>query len=261
MKIPPRRQKIRATVSLLFLLLFPALFYYLSPVIPVIGSLNGIVTGSLIIFGSLFIVSTILGRSFCAYVCPAGAMQDFLAKGRTSPFPRTYFNWIKYVVWTVWLAFLFVFFRRAGGIQSIDFAYATKSGLSITDTHSLIVYLIVIAVFFLLPLIFGRRTACHTICWIAPFMVLGSSIGKAFSRSSGHTTNAKKRSKSGFPMLHIKSRPGQCIECTQCDEVCPMSLNVSHLQKKGAITSSDCILCGNCVDTCPESVLSFSWRP
>ncbi|MFP4364388.1 MAG: 4Fe-4S dicluster domain-containing protein [Spirochaetia bacterium] len=138
---------------------------------------------------------------------------------------------------------LFFFFRRAGGIQAVQLGYFTEHGFSTTDLHSLIVYTLVVLLFFILSLILGKRGACHTIYWIAPFMVLGKKLG-----SIGK-----------IPSLTLKTDPNACVSCRRCDSACPMSLNVSVLVKDGRLTHSDCILCGNCVDTCAKGAIKFSW--
>ena len=244
MKDIPFRQKIRAFTTTIFLVLFPVIFYYLSPVIPIGGSAEGIITGSLIIFAILFLVSIFLGRGFCAYICPAGTLQDYLSRARTKSFSGRILGWIKYLIWASWLLMLFFFFRRAGGIQGIDFTYQTVNGISVSDTYSMIIYLIVLAVFIVLSLVLGRRAACHTICWMAPFMVIGRKLGLALK----------------LPSLRVVSRSDKCTDCGRCTSVCLMSLDVKKLQHSGAVLSRDCILCGECIDSCPRNVLSFSWK-
>jgi ferredoxin-type protein NapH len=244
MKTIPIRQKVRAVTGILMLLFFPAYYYYLSPAVPLMGASNGIVTGSLMVFTGLFIVSTFLGRSFCAYLCPGGNLQDQIARGRRTRFPRRYFGWLKFLIWASWLGGLLFLFRRAGGIKGFSFTYHTRFGFSVSDLQSLIVYFIVVGTFFLLALLFGRRAACHTICWIAPFMILGSKVGRVLM----------------VPALRIVAVSDSCVDCGRCDEVCPMSIPVSREVQRGAISSSDCILCGNCVDTCGRKALSFSWQ-
>ena len=239
----PLRQRVRAVTTTLSLILFPAFFYYLSPVIPIGGAQKGIVTGSLVIFALLFGSALVLGRGFCAYVCPAGALQDHVARGRSRRFPQRAFGWLTYVVWVAWLGMLAFFFRRAGGISGISFAFQTTSGLSVADRSSLIAYLMVVLVFFLLALLFGRRAACHTICWIAPFMVLGRKLGAMLR----------------VPAVSVTSDPASCVDCRKCDGVCPMSLPVSRMHRNGVVSSSGCILCGNCVDVCPTGTLSLRW--
>ncbi len=243
MKTVPVRRRIRAAVTTLALILFPAFFYYLSPVMPLIGGSLGIVTGSLVVFLFLFLSAAFLGRGFCSYACPAGALQDEACRGGTRAFPAK-LRWIKWVVWASWLTGLGFLFRRAGGVQGIEFAFGTQGGLSVSDPSSLIAYLMVVIVFFLLALLAGRRAACHTICWMAPFMVLGRAAGRALR----------------LPSLRVRSTPESCVSCGRCDAVCPMSLPVSRLLAAGEISSADCILCGECVDSCGRNTLSFSWR-
>ena len=61
----------------------------------------------------------------------------------------------------------------------------------------------VLFVFMLIPLLFGRRAACHTLCWMAPFMIIGKKIGHAVK----------------IPSLRIKSDTTACIDCGRCDSV------------------------------------------
>lgn len=245
MKSVSVRSRIRAVSTTLGLILFPVYFYYLSPVIPLMGSTRGILTGSVLVFIAMLFVSMVLGRGFCAYVCPGGTVQDMTTKGSVRKFPRTYISWLKYVVWSVWLATLFFFFRRVGGLKAIQFAYDTDHGISVSDISSLIAFLMVLLVFFFMALVFGRRAACHTLCWMAPFMVLGNKLGKILR----------------IPSIAIKAAPEiACVSCGRCDEACPMSLEVSRMIKKGGVDSVDCILCGNCVDACGRHIPIHSWR-
>lgn len=243
MKTDPARRRIRAAVSTLSVILFPVFFYYLSPVIPLMGGASGIVTGSLIVFVVLFLSAAFLGRGFCSYACPAGALQDTAVRGGSRPFPRGG-RWLKWVVWGSWLVGLGFLFRRAGGIRGIEFAFATRGGVSVSDVSSLIAYSIVALAFLILALAFGRRAACHTVCWMAPFLVLGRSAGRALN----------------LPSLRVRSDPESCVSCGRCETVCPMSLPVSRLLKSGEVASGDCILCGECVDACTARTLRFSWR-
>jgi ferredoxin-type protein NapH len=245
MKTMPLRIRVKAVITTLALILFPVYYYYLSPVIPLMGSTQGIVTGSILVFIMLLAISMVLGRGFCSYLCPAGKIQDMTTMGSNRKFPRTYFSWLKYIVWASWLGTLFFLFRRTGGIKGLRFAFHTQMGISVNDIASLLTYLMVLLVFFIMALLFGRRAACHTLCWMAPFMILGKKLGKIMH----------------IPSLTIKTvQTNSCVSCGRCDDVCPMSLEVSKMVKKGSIESVDCILCGNCVDTCGRHALVHAWR-
>ena len=235
--------KIRIISTTFFLLLFPVIFYYLSPVIPLAGASEGIITGSLIIFGLMFIFSIFFGRLFCSYICPGGKIEDLVEGAQNKKFRRTRFNWIKYLIWIPWVFMLLFLFWKTGGVNAVNFTYMTVSGISVSDVPSLIIFIIVSLVFFILPLLFGRRAACHTICWMAPFMIAGKKLGKTLN----------------IPSLHISADKDSCIHCLRCNERCVMSIDVERYVDKENVDTTDCILCSECVDACPVSALSLKW--
>jgi ferredoxin-type protein NapH len=239
-----RFQKIRMAVLTISTALFPFTFYYLSPAVPLQGSSLGIITGSLVVFAALLIASGVLGRSFCSWLCPAGGLQDQIGKSRTARVAVRKIAWIKYLVWGIWLAGLLYFFREAGGVKGIQFAFATEMGLSATSVPALIVYGIVVMTFILLSLAFGRRTGCHTICWISPFMIIGRRLALT----------------AGIPTLHLATVPDSCVSCHRCTAACPMSLDVEKLVGRGEITDDNCILCGKCVDSCHKQTIGWAWK-
>ncbi|MPN23727.1 hypothetical protein SDC9_171120 [bioreactor metagenome] len=102
-------------------------------------------------------------------------------------------------------------------------------------------YYLVLLLFFVLSVVLGKRGACHTICWMAPFLTGGYWLGRLLR----------------LHQLRISSDAAQCIGCSACDKACPMSIPVSKQAKAGAINSSDCILCCECADACPVKVLKL----
>jgi len=78
--MPPlkMRQKIRNGIILFSFFLFPAIFYYLSPVLIIEASSEGIINGSFIIFLLLFVSSLTLGRGYCGWLCPGAGCQEAL---------------------------------------------------------------------------------------------------------------------------------------------------------------------------------------
>lgn len=96
----------------------------------------------------------------------------------------------------------------------------------------------------LLMLSVGKRAPCHTICWMAPFMVLGRSVGNALR----------------LPGLRLAADPDACIHCGTCSAACPMSLEVQPMAERGVMDHTDCILCAECIDVCPKSAISYTWK-
>lgn len=237
-------QNIRVTVLTLSFILFPVTLNYFSPVISMIGAAAGIVTGSILVFCGQFVLAMFLGRSFCSWVCPGGAVGDQVSRVRKKRLPVGRVAWIKYAVWIPWLGMLLYFFRRTGGIHTVRFAYGTEGGLSVTSVAALMAYTIVVLTFFLMSLIFGRRAGCHTLCWMAPFMIIGRRLGLGL----------------GLPSLRLTTNLESCVSCGRCTAACPMSLDVQTLVQTGGITDNNCILCGRCIDTCKRGTITWGWR-
>lgn len=51
----------------------------------------------------------------------------------------------------------------------------------------------------------------------------------------------------------------QCVQCNQCNSVCPMSIDIKSLAKNGQpLTVLRCVGCGHCVDACSSRTLSYT---
>jgi ferredoxin-type protein NapH len=237
------RQKIRNAMTLLMFALFPVIYYYFSPYLVIMGAAEGIVAGSLIVFISLFVFSLFLGRAFCGWFCPAGATQELCARVRNKNFKNGKRNWIKYAIWAPWLAVIILMFLQAGAISAVDPLYQTYYGVSITGLESAIMFLAIAGLIAVIALAAGKRAACHTICWMAPFMIIGRKIRNAVN----------------WPALQLEADSGKCVNCMACTRNCTMSLDVNAMVQKQAMENTECVLCGNCVDTCPKNAIKFSF--
>ncbi len=241
----PARQRIRKALLFLSLLLFPLTLYYFSPAIIIQGTAEGIVNASFILFGLLFLSALFLGRLWCGWACPGGAIGEFATPINDRPGPSGRWNWMKWAIWIPWISLIAVVAFRAGGYRSIDPSYQLEGGLTLlqTDPPWFVVYYVIIAIFLGLAVAFGRRAACHTICWMAPFMILGRKIRNLFR----------------WPALRLQASTERCIDCARCSRDCPMSLDVNAMVRSGTLENSECILCGNCADTCPRDVIRYTF--
>ena len=224
--------------------LFPILYYYFSPYLIIMGASEGVITGSFIVFGSMFIVSLFFGRAFCGWVCPAGGEQELCARLRDKSFKGGRRDWIKFFIWAPWLSIIVLMFYNAGGIKSINFLYQTRYGISIQNIESLILFMIIAGAIAVLALMVGKRGFCHTACWMAPFMIIGRKI-----------RNVVK-----WPALCLIADKEKCVDCKTCSKNCPMSLDVNEMVKSGSMENTECILCGTCVDVCPHNVIKYSFN-
>ena len=176
-------------------------------------------------------------------------MQEIAAPINNKPVKGHKLDWIKWLIWIPWISLIVITAVRAGGYSQVDFTYLTVNGISVAGTEerpilfAYLIYYIVIGLFFGLAIIFGRRAACHTICWMAPFMIIGRWFRNRFA----------------WPSLRLKADAATCIDCQKCDRTCPMSLNVNQMVRDEKMENTECILCGTCVDTCPKDSIRYTF--
>jgi ferredoxin-type protein NapH len=58
------------------LLLFPVILNYLSPYAIIDGAMQGLISGSFMVFMLVFLSSLLIGRLWCAYLCPGAGQQE-----------------------------------------------------------------------------------------------------------------------------------------------------------------------------------------
>jgi len=237
------RQKVRTPLAVLMVVLFPLIYYYLSPYLIIMGATEGIIAGNFIAFAGLFITSLFLGRAWCGWICPAGATQELCSKVNGRSYNGKKRNLTKYFIWTPWIAIVAVMFIQAGGIKAVDPLYQTWNGISINDLPSAIMFAAIAGAIAVFALAAGKRAACHTICWMAPFMIIGRKI----------------RNSANWPALQLEADKTKCINCKMCTRNCSMSLDVNAMVQSQSIENSECILCGKCVDNCPKGAIKYAF--
>ena len=152
-------------------------------------------------------------------------------------------DWIKWMIWLPWISLIIFMAIKAGGYQRVDFLHLTDTGISIDEPWKYITYYIVVLIFVALAIFAGRRAGCHTICWMAPFMMIGRWIRNRF----------------GWASLRLVANADACRDCKLCTKNCPMSLDVNAMVQVEQMENYECILCGTCVDNCSQAALRYSF--
>ena len=207
------------------------------------GASEGIIAGSFITFSAMLVGSLFLGRVFCGWICPAGATQEFCFRINGKEFENGKRNWIKYFIWTPWVAIIVLMFVQVGAVRAVDPFYQTYYGISIQDVPSVILFFAIAGLIAGIAIGVGKRASCHMICWMAPFMIIGRKIRNAIN----------------LPALQLVADKDKCVNCKTCTRNCPMSLDVNSMVQKEAMENSECILCGSCADNCPKSAIALSF--
>jgi ferredoxin-type protein NapH len=223
--------------SFVLFFLYPPYHLFLSPVLPVAAARAGVIPASLVIYSLLFVSSLVLGRAFCAWLCPGAALQEgctHVVTRRASG--RGY--WVKYTIAGLWGAAVATTAVQAGGWKRIDFLFGTAH---IGRYQG---FWLAYGVFLIIPpmaLLLGRWASCHYTCWVAPFLIAGNAV----------------RARAPWPSLHLQADASACTNCGACSEPCPMSLDVPQLVARGSMYDRECVLCGTCADTCPSGAIRF----
>jgi ferredoxin-type protein NapH len=238
----PARQRVRRALLLVSLLLFPITLYYFSPVLIMQSASEGLINASFLVFAAMFVSSLFVGRLWCGWACPAGALQELAAPVNNRRVSRR-IDWIKWAIWLPWVAGIIALAASAGGYRAVAPFYQLEGGVTLAQDSWAYVYYSVLAVFLLLAVLVGRRAGCHTICWMAPFMILGRKL----------------RNLLPWPALRLQAAPERCRECGTCTKDCPMSLDVRAMVASSHMENAECILCGTCVDNCKQGAIHYGF--
>jgi MauM/NapG family ferredoxin protein len=229
-----------------------------------------VILNLLILSGIVVLISTLLGRVFCGFVCPLGAMIDFtdkvFSKARSSRRrPPIYFHRLKYIFLIILLicavfgvliplfmdpiplvtrifTFLIDPFIRiflSGSEHSISYISQSFSDyLYLNYSVKQPLYYGGSLTFLMVLIIFGgtfwdKRFWCQYVCPTGAFLGLISR----------------------FSLFRRKINEEKCNSCAACAKVCPVrAISDKNIKK---ISSAECISCGLCVEI-KDHCCSFS---
>jgi len=224
----------------------PITFIYISPVVIILDSAVGIISGSFILFCILFISSMFTGRLFCAWLCPAGGAQECVSSAANKPVKNSKpLHFIRHIIWVVWFGVILFVAISGGGYRAVDPLYHTYRGLSLHTEGGMAypIYFVVLATIVILTIVLGRRSCCHGVCHMANFMIFGKKLGQLLS----------------MPRVYIKMDSSKCVSCKKCTLACPMSLDVDAMVKQNISDNPYCILCGDCTKVCSKKIIRLAF--
>jgi polyferredoxin len=195
----------------------------------------------------VFLVSSVLvKKSFCSWLCPVGAVSEYLWKLGRKLFRRSFVlpAWLdlplrslKYLLLTFFLFVIFTMtaqdlgdflqspFSIVADVKMLDF-FRTIGTLGIVVLIMLVALSVVIQNFW-----------CRFLC---PYGALMGIV-------------------SVFSPVKIRRDAQACIDCGKCNKACPSQLPVNRLIQ---IRSVECTGCMECVAVCPaENALQLSLPP
>jgi len=179
---------------------------------------------SLIIF--ITIITLFYGRVFCGWVCPHGALQEFLYKIKTKKFQKfeNYLKYLKYFILGLVLILSFIYSKNY-----FCNIYPFKVLYNFSGSGLILLFLILIIFFS----IFIYRPFCRFICPFGAYLGLISKIGEKFHLRKCKISNS-------------------CIKCKKCSKECN-SNSIYERENEYVIDTKECFSCGSCFDSCPKN--------
>ncbi len=192
------------------------------------------------ILGGVLLMTVVLRRAFCGYVCPVGTVSEWLRRagarlgirGREVPerLDRV-LSLLKYPLLAVILYFTYQTAELV--LRGYDPCYAliSRHGKDITVWAYVIAgAVVVVSLVMMMPF-------CRWLCPLA-------AVLNPFSR---------------FGVARVERDEDACMRCSECSSSCPMGIPVDRVR---TVTHARCMACLECVDACaaPDRP-ALSWGP
>ena len=199
-------------------------------------------TSNFFILGGVLVMTVLVRRAFCGYMCPLGTISEWLhGLGRRLGIPNIrvagrldrVLGLVKYAV----LAAILIATWRAGELifRSFDPCYAlvSRHGTDITFWAYVVAGAIAL----------GSLSIVVPFCrWFCPFAAVLNPLSR-------------------FGVTRIKRDAGTCRDCGLCTKNCPAAIAVDRVEQ---VKAARCISCMNCVDACPRDgtgPAALGWGP
>jgi cytochrome c oxidase accessory protein FixG len=222
------------------------------------------VAGLLIMAGiGLFLVTSAVGRAWCGYACPQTVWTDLFQhvdrlidgdRNARIRLDRAPWKWGKVFrrgfKWTIYALIALV----TGGAWILYFADAPTLFRDFFAGEAAPVAYITVAVLTLTTVTLGgfmREQVCIYMCpWprIQTAMLDEKSLIVTYKDWRGEPRGSLKKAKKE------PEKFGDCIDCTQCVQVCPTGIDIREGPQVG------CITCALCIDAC-DKVMADIGRP
>ena len=210
------------------------------------GRIPSIHPAAMFLFLAFVLMSLLLKKAFCSWLCPVGTLSEYLGLlgrrvfGRNLRLPRWVdipLRGLKYLLFAFFASFI-----AAMSAEALADFMATPYGL-LADVKMLNFF----------------RDISLTAAIVIGVLMLGSMLVQNFWCRYLCPYGALMGLVSLLSPIKIRRDAEACIDCAKCARACPSGLAVDKLVQ---IRSVECTACMACVASCPaENALQFALAP
>lgn len=204
---------------------------------PKVQLLPAILALNFVLVAAILLVTLLIGRFYCAVVCPLGILQDIFVWAHKLIFPKRKFhyrkpqNWLRYTVLAV---FVILMVLGLGSIASLVAPYSAYARM-VTNIHGTgLVHWVAIATLCcvgVMSFVWGRLW-CNTLCPVGSLLSLVSR----------------------YRLFGIRIDADKCGGCRKCEHGCKaMCIDIDN--KK--VDHSRCVNCFNCLTECKAGAIKL----
>jgi Na+-translocating ferredoxin:NAD+ oxidoreductase RnfG subunit/NAD-dependent dihydropyrimidine dehydrogenase PreA subunit len=183
-----------------------------------------------------FASALIIGRLYCASVCPFILVEEILHKLLTRRYAPTQVDrsidqrarYLKYVFLFAVIAATFLLGNASPSNIEVYVTFFLGKGSKLA--WALLALVLVVSIF-------------HFRFWCVFLCPVGALTGLM----------------SRFSFLKIKLKSG-CSRCGRCEAICPTRAIANNARGLPEVDDAECILCGRCITYCPERKMNFRKR-
>ena len=190
-------------------------------------AINGQKVVFVAMLGIPVLVALLLGRVYCGWICPAGALQELVHYSRAAvSIPPAWDHRLKALKYFALVALIAVV--RITGEAVFKDLDPFKAAFNIGGETVAIVGLAVV----LIASVFVYRPWCRYLCPVAVVFGIASRLG----------------------ISHLGIRPS-CVSCKQCEKACGVQALEIGANGKPEIDAAECLACGMCQEACRRNAL------